>query len=154
MEKKIHEDICKDTDIFALLCHCYGLKNWEIDLSMADFTEGKNIISIKKTIKKHKAISGCDTVHAIHAISGCDTVSMYYGKVKKKALNIDDMLKLSFSGQVGATEDHYLSEPRRFIAACYSSKKWELVTEKVGIHGFKNHILTFEINNCGFMNCQ
>ena len=83
MEKSI-KVICEDTDVFVLPWHCYGLKNWEIDLYIVDFTEGKNIISIKDTVKKYKVlILG---LLSEHAISGCDTAPIYYGIGKKRKL--------------------------------------------------------------------
>ena len=48
--KKSIKVICEGTDVSALLCLCYNLQNWEIDLYMADFTERKSIISIKDTV--------------------------------------------------------------------------------------------------------
>ena len=84
--------MCEDTDVFVLLCHCYDLKNWEIDLYMADFTEGKNIISVKDTVKKHKVlISG---LLSVHAKSGCDTVPINYGIGRKKVLDVAGKVKL------------------------------------------------------------
>ena len=47
--KKSIKVICEET-VSALLCFCYNLQNWEIDLYMADFTERKSIISIKDTV--------------------------------------------------------------------------------------------------------
>ena len=47
--KKSIKVICEET-VSALLCLCYNLQNWEIDLYMADFTERKSIISIKDTV--------------------------------------------------------------------------------------------------------
>ena len=42
---------CKSTDDFVLLCHCYDLSNWKINLYLADFSEVKNIISIQDMVK-------------------------------------------------------------------------------------------------------
>ena len=47
--KKSIKVICEEI-VSALLCLCYNLQNWEIDLYMADFTERKSIISIKDTV--------------------------------------------------------------------------------------------------------
>ena len=47
--KKSIKVICEET-VSALLCLCYNLQNWEIDLYMADFTEWKSIISIKDSV--------------------------------------------------------------------------------------------------------
>ena len=118
--KKSVKVICEDTDVFVLLCHCYNIKNWNIDVYMTDFTEGKNIISINDTVKKHKPL--IPELLSVHALSGCDTVPMYFGIGKKKALKVAATLKLSFLGEIDATEDQYLSESRKFIAACYSAK--------------------------------
>ena len=100
-EKNSVKIICEDTDVFILLPHCYDLKNWEMDLYMAGFMEGKNIISIKDAVKKHKVL--IPGLLSVHATSGCDTVPMYYGTGKKEAINITGKLKLSFLGQVEAT---------------------------------------------------
>ena len=87
---------------------------------MVDFTEDKNIISIKDTVKKHTVL--IPRLLSALAISGCDTVPMYYGIGKRKAFNVAGKLKLSFLGQLEATEYQYLSESRKFVAACYSAK--------------------------------
>ena len=47
--------ICSDTDVFVLLCTMYVIKNWSnTDVYMEDFIEGKSLISIRKTVEKHK----------------------------------------------------------------------------------------------------
>ena len=81
------------------------MKNWEIDLYMADFKEWKNIISIKDIVKKHKVL--IPGVSSAHAISDCDIAPIYYGIGKKKALNIAGKFKLLFLGQAEANEDQY-----------------------------------------------
>ena len=67
--------ICEDTDVLVLLCYCYDLKDWEINLYMANFKEVKNIISIKDTVKKHKVL--IPGLLSLHAISDCDTAPIY-----------------------------------------------------------------------------
>ena len=83
--KKSIKVICEDTDVFVLLCHWNGLKNWEIDLYMANFTEDKYIISIKDTVKKHKVL--IPGLLSAHTTLGCDTIPVYYGIGEKKAFN-------------------------------------------------------------------
>ena len=67
---------------------------------MADFTEGKNIISIKDIVKNHKVfIIG---LLSAHAVSSCDTVPIYYRTGKKTAFIAAEKL---FLGQEKATQD-------------------------------------------------
>ena len=44
--------ICEDTDVMVLLCHAYHTKQWTVELFMQGFKEGKNVISIKKSVNK------------------------------------------------------------------------------------------------------
>ena len=46
--------ICEDTDVFALLCHCYYYRDWNINLFMEGFSPGKSLICIKQTVERHK----------------------------------------------------------------------------------------------------
>ena len=87
---------------------------------MNDFTEGKNIISIKYTVRKHEPL--IPDLLSVHALSGCDTVPMYFGIGKKKALKVAGTMKLSSLGKTDVTKDQYLSESRKFVAACYGAK--------------------------------
>ena len=82
MEKKSIIIICKDTGVFVLLWHCFGLKNLEKDLYMTNFTEGKNIISLKDTGRNHEVM--IPGLLSIHAISDCNTVPMFYGVARKE----------------------------------------------------------------------
>ena len=41
---------CEDTDVFVLLCHSYQIKQWEAEVFMEGFTDGKNVISIKESV--------------------------------------------------------------------------------------------------------
>ena len=67
---------------------------------MADFTEGKNIISIKDIVKNHKVfIIGW---FSAHAVSSCDTVPIYCRIGKKTAFIAAKKL---FLGQEKATQD-------------------------------------------------
>ena len=59
---------------------------------MADFTDGKSIISIKDTVKKQKLL--IPGLLSVHPKSGCDTVPMYYGTEEKKVLDVAVKLKL------------------------------------------------------------
>ena len=86
MEQKSIKVICEDTDVFALLCTWNGLKNWEIDLYMANFTEDKYIISIKDTVKKHRVLT--PGLLSAHTTLGCDTIPVCFGIGEKKAFNV------------------------------------------------------------------
>ena len=56
---------CEDMDVFVLLCHSYKIKQWEAEVFMEGFTEGKNVISIKESVRKHIDVShSSDHVHA------------------------------------------------------------------------------------------
>ena len=46
--------ICEDTDVFALLCHCYYHQDWNIDLYTEGFSQGENLICIKQTVERHE----------------------------------------------------------------------------------------------------
>ena len=112
--------ICEDTDVFALLCHCYQLEKWQVNLYMADFNEKKSITSIRDSVENHRQL--IPNLLYVHALTGCDTVPMLYGIGKKKAINIAKKLPLSYLGQEDASDEQYLSESKRFIAACYGAK--------------------------------
>ena len=112
--------ICDNTDVFALLCHSYHLKNWQVKLYMADFSEKNRIISINESVENNKLL--IPSLLSLHALTGCDTVAMLYGIGKKKAINIAKKYPLSYLGQECASPDQYLSESKKFIAACYGAK--------------------------------
>ena len=48
----------------------------------ANFTEGKNIISLKDTVRNHEVM--IPGLLSIHAISDCNTVPMFHGVARKE----------------------------------------------------------------------
>ena len=87
---------------------------------MADFSEKNRIISINESVENNKLL--IPSLLSLHALTGCDTVAMLYGIGKKKAINIAKKYPLSYLGQECASPDQYLSESKKFIAACYGAK--------------------------------
>ena len=74
---------CEDTDVFALLCHCYRLQNWATDLYMSEFSKRRTIISIRDTVKNHKQLT--PGLLSVHALTGRDTVPMMHDIGKKES---------------------------------------------------------------------
>ena len=62
---------CEDTEDFVLLCHCYHSNDWQVNLYLAEFSEGKSIISIKDSVKTHNQLIP-DSL-SVHALTGCDS---------------------------------------------------------------------------------
>ena len=87
---------------------------------MAEFSEGKSIISIKDSVKTHNQL--IPDLLSVHALTGCDSVSMMYGIGKKKAINVAKKSILSYLGQLAANEEKYLQQSKQFIADCYGGK--------------------------------
>ena len=77
---------CEETNVFVLLCHSYHIKQWKAELFMEGFKEGKSVISIKGSVKKHIGI--IPQIMSMHAMTGCNSVPIMYGEGKKKALSI------------------------------------------------------------------
>ena len=111
--------ICEDIDVMVLLCHVYHTKQWKVELFMQGFKEGKNVISIKESVKKH--IDIIPQIMSLHAMTGCDSVPMMYGVGKKKALSIIRKSPLLHLGEETA-EDEYMDECKNFVDACYNGK--------------------------------
>ena len=109
-----------NTDVFVLLCHSYHIKQWKAELFMEGFKEGKNVISIKDSVKKH--IDIIPQIMSMHAMTGCDSVPMMYGVGKKKALSIIKKSPLLHLGDQTANEDDFINECKNFVAACYNGK--------------------------------
>ena len=87
---------------------------------MEGFKEGKNVISINDSVKKH-----IDIIHQImsmHAMTGCDSAPIMYGVGKKKALSIIKKSPLLHLGDQTVNEDDFLNECKNFVAACYNGK--------------------------------
>ena len=60
---------------------------------------------------------------AVHTRTGSDTVSYVFGIGKATALKaLMGGHHLNVLGQLGADEDHLISEATAFIATCYGSK--------------------------------
>ena len=111
---------CEDTDDFVLLCHCYQSNDCQVNLYLAEFSEGKSIISINDSVKTHNQLIP-DSL-SVHALTGCDSVPMMYGIGKKKAINVAKKSSLSYLGQLTANEEQYLQQSKQFIANCYGGK--------------------------------
>ena len=105
--------ICEDTDVMVLLCHAYHTKQWKVELFMQGFKEGKNVISIKESVKKH--IDIIPQIMSLHAMTGCDSVPMMYGVGKKKALSIIRKSSLLHLGEETANDDEYMGECKNFV---------------------------------------
>ena len=109
----------ENTDVFVLLCHSYHIKQWKAKLFIG-LKEGKNVISINDSVKKH-----IDIIHQImsmHAMTGCDSAPMMYGVGKKNALSIIKKSPLLHLGDQTVNEDDFLNECKNFVAACYNGK--------------------------------
>ena len=89
---------CEDTDVFALLCHCYHSNDWQVNLYMAEFSEGKSIISIKDSVKTHNQL--IPDLLSVHALTGCDSVSMMYGIGMKKSSLADQLKSFSLASYI------------------------------------------------------
>ena len=57
--------------------------NWQTDFYKANFSEGKNITSIKGIVKKHKAL--ILVLLSMHVLPGCDSVPAMFGIGKKSS---------------------------------------------------------------------
>ena len=110
----------EDTDVFVLLCHSYHIKQWKAELFMEGFKEGKNVISIKDSVKKH--IDIIPQIMYMHTLTGCDSVPMMYGVGKKKVLSIMKKSPFSHLGEQTANENDFINECKNFAAACYNGK--------------------------------
>ena len=123
--------LCEDTEDFVLLCHCYHSNDWQVNLYLAEFSEGKSIISIKDSVKTHNQLIP-DSL-SVHALTGCDSVSMMYGIGKKKAINVAKMSSLSYLRQLTANEEQYLQQSKQFIANCYGGKSESSTENRRGV---------------------
>ena len=112
--------VCCEDNVFVLLCRSYHIKQWKAELFMEGFKEGKNVISIKDSVKKHIDIN--PQIMSMHAMTGCDSVPMMYGVGKKKALSIIKKSPLLHLGDQMANEDDFINECKNFVAVCYNGK--------------------------------
>ena len=87
---------------------------------MEGFKEGKNVISIKDSVKKHIDIS--PQIMPMHPMTGYDSVPMIFGVGKKKALSIIKKSPLLHLGDQTAYEDDFINECKNFVTACYKGK--------------------------------
>ena len=119
--QKVVKVISADTDVFALLCSHYKYNNWSgAEVYLEDFQAEKNIISIKKTVDKHKDI--VPSLIALHAISGCDSVPAMFRIGKAKALSVVQKFPLKFIGRLDASEDDVIREGKTFVSKAYGMK--------------------------------
>ena len=110
--------ICSDTDAFVLLCTMYVIKNWSnTDVYMEDFIEGKSLISIRKTVEKHKDL--IPSLLTVHTLTGCDTVPKMFGIGKGKALNVMKKCTLQCLGDKDTSYTNFMEESKKFVTYCY-----------------------------------
>ena len=75
------------------------------------------MISINKTVKKHKSL--VPSKIACHALTGCDSLPKFYGIRKTKATNSLKSVSLSVFGNPESLEAEYMEYAKRFIARCH-----------------------------------
>ena len=56
--------------MFLLSFATYHSNDWQVNLYMAEFSEGKSIISIKDSVKTHNQL--IPDLLSVHAPTGCD----------------------------------------------------------------------------------
>jgi len=66
--------ISDDTDVFVLLLHYYQKANLTIPIIMESPSQGRVVIDIKGTVKKHAKI--VKEILPAYTISGCDSVTL------------------------------------------------------------------------------
>ena len=65
--------ICKDTDVFILLCHVCNSKEWNAKVFMNRFLkDSSTMVSINEAVKTHKSI--VTSILAAHALTRCDSI--------------------------------------------------------------------------------
>ena len=90
------------------------------ELFMEGFKEGKNVISIKYSVKKH--IDIIPQIMSMYAMTGCDSVPVMYGVGKEKSLSIIKKSPLQHLDDQTANLDDFINECKNFVAACYNGK--------------------------------
>ena len=75
---------------------------------MEGFKEGKNVISIKDSVKKH--IDIIPQIMDMHAMACCDSAPKFYGVSKKEAISIIKKSPLLHLGDQTANEDDFINE--------------------------------------------
>ena len=111
-----------DTDIFVLLLHYYD----KLDCSSTIYMEYPKIyrtkLDIQSTARKHKSL--LPDILAIHALSGCDSVAALHGIGKGIAINTAlSLLEQGYSmpqfGQNNAVLQDIVSAGTKFYSKCY-----------------------------------
>ena len=69
--------ISDDTDVFVLLLYHYNKARITIPMYMESPINGRSIINIAETVKKHCQI--LPNLLPAHALTGCDTVACHFG---------------------------------------------------------------------------
>ena len=124
------EDIaicCDDTDVFVLVSYLYHRESWESNVFIKGFSKDAELISIQKTVDKHREIM--PSLPACHILSGVDTVPQMFRIGKKKALTAVKQTSLVKLMLKESTQEEYMAEAKAFVAKCYgcndldSSKK-------------------------------
>ena len=111
-----------DTDIFVLLLHFYD----KLDCSSTIYMEYPKIyrtkLDIQSTARKHKSL--LPDILAIHALSGCDSVAALHGIGKGIAINTAlSLLEQGYTmpqfGQNNAVLQDIVSAGTKFYSKCY-----------------------------------
>ena len=84
---------------------------------MADFNQGRSVISIKRTVEKHGDL--CNTLIPLHAMTGCDTVPQMFGIGKNKGISVSTKHPLTLMGHIDSEEEAMVIEGKHFAAGCY-----------------------------------
>ena len=119
--------VCDDTDVLILLVHHYAVHQMTSTVIMEGTSQGRTIVDIGETAKKHAAI--VSQLLAAHAITGCDTVAQLSGIGKITA--VKTLLAghpLQLLGEDSSLKD-IVVECTEFIAACYGSKKGDSMSQ-------------------------
>ena len=126
--------IAEDADIFALLCHFYFEQKWKIQLFMQSFNKDEtSFVCIKSSVERNKSIM--PSLSSAHSFA-CDTVPGMFGIGKKTVLKAIQKQPLLLFGDISTKEEDFISEAKKFVAACYgvdnesSSKNRKVIWER------------------------
>ena len=84
----------------------YKSQNWKAEIFIKDFNTEKNIISVGKTVEKHKEI--IPSILLLHAMTG---IKMF-GIGKGKGLNVIKQCPLLLLGEEGTSENRLFEESK------------------------------------------
>ena len=86
---------------------------------MENFSPGKSIINISRTVEKHHQI--VPNLISFHALTGCDSVPMMFGIGKGKALSAFKQTSLTKLGDLLANFEDVTLECKKFVAKCFGA---------------------------------